>query len=80
MIALFLLFVATTYALTCQNYHHDKCISVGCDVHCQALGKRSGYCGFSGQWCTCYCVAYMKNDVAYVEDYESLVNTSKAMK
>ena len=54
--------ISSVAALTCQNYHHDKCATTGCDVHCQALGKKSGYCSFSGSSCTCYCVAYKSDN------------------
>ena len=60
MMLLFVLFVLATFlsasdAFTCRNYDNDKCVSVGCDVHCTALGKKGGYCTFGGSYCTCNC-------------------------
>lgn len=53
-----ILFVSAAFGFTCRNYDGDHCVSVGCDVHCQGIGKRSGYCGYNGNGCTCYCVNY----------------------
>lgn len=44
--------------LTCQKYDQPfKCVSIGCDLHCQAIGKRTGYCATSGSDCVCTCVS-----------------------
>lgn len=56
LLTIFLLAVTGITALTCQLYDHDKCVSVGCDVHCQGLGKKGGYCSLSGGYCTCNCI------------------------
>ena len=58
-----LMLIAMVTSLTCQNYHHDKCVSTGCEIHCQGIGKKSGYCGYSGDWCTCYCVSYLDGNI-----------------
>jgi len=47
---------AETPEITCQLYDNNKCVAVGCDLHCQFIGKSSGYCSLSGDYCTCVCV------------------------
>ena len=54
---LVILFSSSSDALTCRNYDNNKCVSVGCDVHCTGLGKKGGYCSFGGSYCTCNCIS-----------------------
>ncbi len=70
LILALLALVAISQALTCQNYHHDKCVSVGCDIHCQGLGRSTGYCSYSGSWCTCNCVKYSDKFGMEVEEMD----------
>lgn len=52
-------FLPVVLSLTCQLVDHNKCIGVGCDVHCQSLGKPGGYCTQSGETaCTCVCLQH----------------------
>jgi hypothetical protein len=49
-------------ALTCQLYDSPpKCVSIGCDVHCQAIGKQTGYCSLNSNSCVCNCVGHKRN-------------------
>ena len=66
--------LVTVYSLTCQKYDDDKCISIGCDLHCQFLGKRTGICrleesleGVHKKHCTCMCVDYNGNTIPLEE-------------
>ena len=65
LLALLLTLFVSTSALTCQVAGGDHCLAVGCNEHCEALGKKGGYCLWQlnnqskvndGE-CTCECVS-----------------------
>jgi hypothetical protein len=60
---LFPLFIAFSLGLTCQKYDDPpKCVALGCDLHCQALGKASGFCNLNGASCVCNCIEHVKKN------------------
>lgn len=68
--ALFFAFIVIVKSLTCRAYDNNKCIAVGCDFHCQTLGKHSGYCRRTGSYCTCFCVRFDKTGaIDYMKSY-----------
>lgn len=67
-VLLLILSASTTLAITCQEYTRGHCVSVGCDVHCDGIGRGSGYCAYDGSGCTCICTgrkrsSYIPSDV-----------------
>ncbi len=51
-------------ALTCQEYTRGHCVSVGCEVHCDFIGRGSGYCAYGGGGCTCICTGNSRSTLS----------------